>query len=67
LIFIGVILITVGTAWNTGSVNGGVVLIVGPFPIILGSGPYAVPMVGLSIVLAILVIIFFLVVRKRAR
>ena len=67
LIFVGVILLTVGTAWNTGSVNSGVVLIVGPFPIILGSGPYVVPLVVLSIVLLILSIIFFVLVRNRPR
>lgn len=66
MIFVGMILIMVSTAWNTGSMNGGAVLIVGPVPIILGSGPYLVPLVGLSIVLTILAIIFFVLVRRRS-
>jgi len=66
MIFVGMILIMVSTAWNTGGVNGGAVLIVGPVPIILGSGPYLVPLVGLSIVLTILAIVFFVLVRRRS-
>ena len=65
-IFIGALLIVLGSMPNVGSVSGGAVILIGPIPIILGGGPYSFELVGLAVVLTIVAVIFFLIARRRA-
>jgi uncharacterized membrane protein len=64
-IFIGALLIVLGSMSNVGNVSGGAVILIGPIPIILGGGPYSIELVGLAVVLTIVAVILFLVVRRR--
>ena len=64
-IFIGALLITLGTMSNLGNASGGAVILIGPIPIILGGGPYSFELAELAVVLTIVAIILFLTVRRR--
>lgn len=64
-IFIGTMLIALGSMSNLGSVSGGAVILIGPIPIVLGGGPYSFELVELAVVLTIVTLILFLLVRRR--
>ena len=64
LIFIGMLLITFGSASNSGQFSGGAIILIGPIPIILGSGPYSVALIVLAGVLTIAGLMFLLVLRR---
>jgi len=67
LIFIGVVFILISVLMGT-PVSAGVVVILGPIPIILGAGPYATLALALAVVLTILsIVMFFLFRRGRKR
>jgi uncharacterized membrane protein len=57
LIFVGMLLMTLGSSWNTSGVSGGAIILIGPIPIILGSGPYSVPLIVLAAVLTFVALI----------
>jgi uncharacterized protein (TIGR00304 family) len=61
VIFIGMLLMALGSISNNGSgnVSGGGVILIGPIPILLGVGPYSGVLVGLAVVLTIFALIFF--------
>jgi len=64
-IFIGMLLIALGSMSNLGNVSGGAVILIGPIPIVLGVGPYSFELVEIAVVLTIVAVIAFLLVRKR--
>jgi len=64
-IFVGTLLVALGSVGNLGSSSGGAVILIGPIPIILGSGPYSVPLIVLSVGLTIAALVFFLMLRRR--
>ena len=65
-IFIGTLLLALGSLSNTASTSGGAVILIGPIPIILGVGPYSYPLIVASVVLTIVCIAaFFLLLRRR--
>jgi uncharacterized membrane protein len=75
LLFLGFILIVVGMAvilvasvfyWG-GSVSGGAVIFIGPFPIVIGAGPDVTWIVFFSIILAVLSIVVLLVINRKMR
>lgn len=66
VIFIGVLLITFGSASNPGQFSGGAIILIGPIPIILGSGPYSVALIVLAGVLTLVGLMFLLVLRRRS-
>jgi len=65
LIFMGIIIVILATLLNGNSnLSGGLIIFVGPIPIILGSGPYAFYAILFAIILTIVgFIIFFLLLR----
>ncbi len=65
LIIIGAILSMVAVALSGGQASFGGVIIVGPFPIIVGGGPEATLMVILAIILTILSIAIFLILNRK--
>ena len=65
IIFVGMILMTIGSLNNTGWAGGGAVILIGPIPIIIGAGPYSIVAIGLAAVLTILAIVYYLLLRKR--
>lgn len=66
VIFVGALLVAFGSMSNQGSASGGAVILIGPIPIILGSGPYSFELITLAVALTIVAIVVFLFVRRRA-
>jgi uncharacterized membrane protein len=63
---IGIIILMVATMLYGGdSANTGVLIFIGPIPIVIGVGPQAWLMVLLSIILAVLSIIMFLLMHRK--
>jgi uncharacterized membrane protein len=68
MIMIGMLLITAGsTSGSNSGVSGGAVILIGPIPIILGTGPYSFEMIVLAAVLTVLALGFFLLIRRKVR
>ncbi len=65
LVFVGIVVLAVASAFFGGSGSAGVVIFIGPFPIVFGSGPNAVWLIVIGIILAVLSIVFFLVMNRR--
>ena len=67
LTFIGFIVLIISMVLQeNSSVSGGLIIFVGPIPIILGSGPYAVFAILLAVILTIIGFIMFFLLRKQA-
>ena len=68
LVFVGIVVILIVTVfYGSGSVSGGAVIFIGPFPIVIGVGPDVTLMVLFSIILAVLSIVVLLVMNRRIR
>lgn len=68
LVVVGVVVIFVAAVLYGGSsVSGGVVIFIGPFPIVIGAGPDASWLVLFSIIIAVLSIVVFLIMNKKMR
>lgn len=65
VIFIGMLLMAFGSLSSLGNASGGVIILIGPIPIIIGSGPYSLALVALASVLTICALAFFLLIRRR--
>lgn len=67
LVFIGVAVIIVASIvmGALGSVGG--VILIGPIPIVFGSGPDAGWLIGISVVLTIISLVLFFVFSRRSR
>lgn len=59
------VLIIVAALSGNSSVSFGGVVFIGPFPIVFGAGPDALTIIVLSITLAVLSIVTFIIMRKR--
>ena len=68
-IFIGMLLMTLAPLLKGGTVgsSGGAIILIGPIPIILGSGPLSGVMVVLALALTIFALIFVGVILRRQR
>jgi len=64
MIFIGMVLMAVGSLSNIGSISGGAVILIGPFPVILGAGPNSAVLIGLAIILTIFALAFYFLIRR---
>ncbi len=68
LVFVGIIVVFVSAVLNGGgSANVGAVIFIGPFPILVGAGADVNLMLLVGVVLAVLSIVVFLVMNRRAR
>jgi uncharacterized membrane protein len=66
LMFAGVVVLVASALLEgDGTVSGGVVIFVGPIPIILGAGPYASLAIVSAAILTIIGFVMFLYLRKR--
>jgi uncharacterized membrane protein len=66
MVAIGMLLMTVGSlAGSAGGFSGGAVILVGPIPIILGTGPYSTVLIALAAVLTILALGVYLLMRRK--
>ena len=65
LLFIGVVVLMIATLIYGLPDSVGLIVFIGPIPIILGAGEYSFLTIMLAIVLTILSIIFFMILRKQ--
>jgi len=66
LILIGVlVLIIAATTSSEGSVSAGVVIFIGPIPIVFGAGPDAGILVLTGVILAVASLILFVALRRK--
>jgi uncharacterized membrane protein len=68
LVFVGIMVILVASVfYGGGSVSGGVVIFIGPFPIVVGAGPDVSVIILVSVILAVLSVVMFLAMNRRMR
>jgi uncharacterized membrane protein len=68
LVFVGIAVILIAAVlYGGGSASAGVVIFIGPFPIVIGAGPDATLIVLFSIILAVLSVVVFLIMNRRMR
>jgi len=66
LITVGIMIITFAAALNSGdSASAGMVIFIGPFPIIIGTRPDAALLIFFSILITILSFVLFLGMRRK--
>ena len=65
LVFVGIVVLVVASLAFSSSESVGVVIFIGPIPIVFGSGPNANWLILIGIILAVLSIVLFLVMNKR--
>jgi len=68
LVIVGIVVILIATVlYGGGSASAGVVIFIGPFPIVIGAGPDVTWIVLFSIILVVLSVVVFLVMNRRLR
>jgi uncharacterized membrane protein len=67
LIFIGIIVLVVASVVFGGSGSVGVVIFIGPFPIVFGKGPDAIWLILIGVIIAVLSIVLFLIMNRKFR
>lgn len=67
LVFIGVIVLVVAAVLSGGSGSVGGVVFIGPIPIVFGAGPDSNWLILISIILAVVTLVFFLIYTRRSR
>jgi uncharacterized membrane protein len=65
MIFIGMLLMVLGSLSTPGSFGGGAVILIGPIPIILGTGAFSVPLIALAVVLTVFSLAVYLIMRRK--
>jgi len=67
-VFVGIaVILIVAVLYSGGSASGGVVIFIGPFPIVIGAGPDVSLVILFSIIIAVLSVVVFLVMNRRMR
>lgn len=66
LTFIGILVVAIASLFRGGgSVSGGLIIFVGPIPIILGAGPYSFFAIILAVILTVIGFVVFLWMRRQ--
>ncbi len=65
VVIIGIILVMASSLLGGGSASVGGVIFIGPFPIVIGAGPDAVWLIAISIAISVLMILSFVLMRRR--
>jgi len=66
MIFVGILLMSLAPILNRGNIGSvGTVILIGPIPIVLGSGPFASAIVVLALLLTIVALIFGVILQRR--
>jgi uncharacterized membrane protein len=66
MVFVGMILMMIASfTQGHGSTSGGAVILVGPIPIILGSGPESTWMILLAAMITVIALVAFLLTRRK--
>jgi uncharacterized membrane protein len=67
LVFVGVAVIIAASALSGGFGSVGGVILIGPFPIVFGTGPDAALLIVLSVVLTIISFVLFIILNRRVK
>ena len=67
LVFVGIAVLVVATLVLGGSGSVGGIILIGPIPIVFGSGPDAGWLIAISVILTVASIALFLIMNKRSR
>ena len=65
VVIIGIILVMAASLLGGGSASVGGVIFIGPFPIVLGAGPDAAWLIAISIAISVVMILAFVLMRRR--
>jgi uncharacterized membrane protein/ribosomal protein L37AE/L43A len=67
LVFIGMVVMMIASfTQSRGQTSGGVVILIGPIPIILGSGPESTWLIALAAIITVIALGVFLLARRKA-
>jgi uncharacterized membrane protein len=64
VVIVGIILIAI-SSFGSGSASVGGVIFIGPFPIVFGAGPDVAWLIAISIILAVVSLVLFVLFRRR--
>ena len=67
LVFVGIAVIVVVSVFSGGSGNVGGIILIGPIPIVFGTGPDADWLILISIILTAISVISFLILNRRQK
>jgi uncharacterized membrane protein len=68
LIFIGMVVMAIASfTQGHGTTSGGAVILIGPIPIILGSGPESSWLILLAAIITVIALVMFLLARTKMR
>ena len=67
LIFVGVVILIVASFVLGGQTNGAVIIFIGPFPIVFGSGPSAAWLILIGVIIAAISIAMFIIMNRKLR
>ena len=67
LVFVGIAVLVVASIVLGGSGSVGGIILIGPIPIVFGSGPDAGWLIAISVILTVASITLFLIMNKRSR
>jgi uncharacterized membrane protein len=66
LVFIGMVVMMIASfSQGHGATSGGAVILIGPIPIILGSGPESTWLIALAVIITIIALVVFLFTRRK--
>ena len=66
LVFVGVLMVVAAIALGgAGSASAGIVIFIGPFPIVLGAGPDVVWLILIGVILAVVNVILFVILPRK--
>ena len=65
VVLVGIVVLAVASSVSGGSSSTGIVIFIGPFPIVFGSGPNSTWLIIIGLILAVLTVAFFIVMNRR--
>jgi uncharacterized membrane protein len=66
-VFVGIAVLALASVVLGGSGSVGGVILIGPIPIVFGSGPEAGLLIAISIILTVVSVVLFLIMNRRTR
>ncbi len=65
LVFVGVLVVAVASSASGGSPSTGVIIFIGPIPIVFGSGPATGLLILIGVIIAAVSVVLFAILRRR--
>ena len=64
VVIIGIFLVVLASALSGGSTSSGIVIFIGPIPIVFGAGPDAAWLIATGIAISVVMIVVFVLIRR---